>query len=324
MRDLLRLLSDPTRVRILAALEGEELAVNEIAEVLEISQSRVSNHLRLLRGADLLQARRDGAWTFYRTRIDEESAHASLWAAVRRGLRDDDELEADARRRRRVLEQRRKRSRTHFGRVNGTLGDLSLATGTLRDEIVAAAAPRDRVAVDAGCGDGGLTEVLADRFDRVVAFDHAPERLAAARERVGAPHVCFALGEVDAVPLADAACDVVFLSLVLHHVPRIPDAIEESWRILRPGGRLVVAELAPHDDEAMRRHGGDLRLGLDPEELLAELARVGFRRARAREARDRVLSGGAKLPIFLADGTKPARRRRTRKSNQSQKTRSRK
>ncbi len=321
MYDLLRLLADSTRVRILAALEDEELAVNELADVLEMSQSRISNHLRLLRGAALLRARRDGAWTFYRTALEENGDRDTLWSVVRHGLRGNAELEADVARRQRVLEKRRQRSRAHFARASETLDDLALATGTLREEIVAAAAPRECVVVDAGCGDGGLTEILADTFDRVFAFDHAPGRLAAARARTPHDTVTFAHGEIDAVPLADGTCDIVFLSLVLHHVPRIVDALREAWRVLRPGGRVVVADLAPHDEESMRRQRGDLRLGLDADRLLADLSAAGFDRPHARPARDRVLAGRAELCIFLADGTKPSlRRRQSKKSKPKPKT----
>jgi ArsR family transcriptional regulator len=320
VQNLLRLLSDPTRLRILAAVEDEELAVNEIAEVLKMSQSRISNHLRLLRGEDALRSRRDGAWTFYRNVLSEGDDTAALWAAVKEGVAGDAALRADRKRRDSVLEQRRRRSREHFAERDA---GAEFDAGFLREEMLAALAPRTTVAVDAGCGDGYLTEALAERFDRVLAFDHSPERLEAARRRVTEPHVRFENADVEHLPLAAASCDAVFLSLVLHHVPRIAAAVEEAARVLRPGGRIVVADLAPHDEEAMREQMGDLRLGLDPDEIAADLTRAGFGNVKVRPARDRlVASPRKKLELFIATGQKPVaakpkRRKRKPKANGS-------
>ena len=220
VQKLLRLLADPTRVRILAALAPEELAVNEIADVLRMRQPRISNHLRLLREAGALEGRREGSWTFYRNALVDRPEHGALWQAVEATVRSDPLLAADAERRRAVLERRRAKSRAHFGAE--PKGGAALALGCLREEILAALVPEAWTVVDAGCGDGYLTELLADRFARVIAVDHAPERLQAAKARLAGKEVDFRLGEVDALPVAAASADAVFLSLVLHHVPEIP------------------------------------------------------------------------------------------------------
>lgn len=311
MQRLLRLLSDPTRLRILAAVEPEELAVNEIADVLGMGQSRISNHLRLLRDAGALHGRRDGAWTFYRNALEERPETAALWLAVRQGLTRDSALRRDAKRRRAVLDRRRRRSREHFAAGNGRAGRFE--QGTLREEIVAALAPARLVAVDAGCGDGFLTEELAARFSRVLAFDHSPQRVAAARRRVAAQNVTFQRGEVDALPLGDRSTDAVFFSMVLHHVPEIGAALREAWRILRPGGRVVAADLAPHGDESMREKMGDLRLGLDREELAAALRGASFATVRILPVRDRLVVGRQPMDLFIATGERPAAARRRRK-----------
>ena len=310
MQRLLRLLSDPTRLRILAAVEPEELAVNEIADVLGMGQSRISNHLRLLRDGAALRGRREGAWTFYRNALSDKAETAALWQAVREGFARDPALKRDAKRRRGVLERRRRRSREHFAAGNGQAG---FEHGSLREEILAALAPASLVAVDAGCGDGFLTEELAGRFSRVLAFDHSPQRLAAARRRVPAPGVTFQRGEVDALPLADRSADVVFFSLVLHHVPEVAAALREAWRVLRPGGRVVVADLAPHDDESMRERMGDLRLGLDREELDQALRAASFASVRILPVRDRLVVGRQPMRLLIATGERPAAARRKRK-----------
>jgi len=246
MERFLRLLADPTRVRILAAVDPEELAVSEIADVLGMSQSRISNHLRLLRDAGALHGRREGHWTFYRNALTPSGAGSALWQVIRQGLAGDRRLRADKSRRDEVLRRRRLRSRTHFA-ARGHEADLEHLS--LREEMLGCLVPEERTVVDAGCGDGYLTELLADRFHAVFAFDHAPERLSSARGRVDASNVRFAQAEVDALPLPGAASDTVFFSLVLHHVPQIAPALREAARILRPEGRLVVADLAPHEEE---------------------------------------------------------------------------
>ena len=316
MKQVLKLLADPTRVRILAALEGEELAVNEIADVLGMSQSRVSNHLRVLRDGRALEARREGTWTFYRNTLPERADAAALWRAVRDGLERDSQVRADARRRRSVLERRREKSREHFAREgNG----VAFETGTLREEMLAVLAPREWSVVDAGCGDGFLTEVLADRFEAVASLDHSPERLAEARRRVPSPRVGFHHAEADALPLEAGSRAAVFLSLVLHHVPEIGAVLREARRVLRPGGRLVVADLAPHDEESVRERMGDLRLGLDPAELGRLLADAGFVGVEIHPVRDRVvLDRQRSLDLFLAVARRPAGARRKTQRPQSQ------
>jgi len=310
VQSLLRLLSDPTRLRILAAVEPEELAVNEIADVLGMGQSRISNHLRLLRDGAALRGRREGAWTFYRNALAEHPETAAVWQAVLQGLAKDPALKRDAKRRRGVLDRRRKRSREHFAAGNGRAG---FEHGSLREEILAALAPAELVAVDGGCGDGFLTEELAARFSRVLAFDHSPQRLVAARRRVPAPNVTFQRGEVDALPLADQSTDAVFFSMVLHHVPEVAAALREAWRVLRPGGRLVVADLTPHGDESMRERMGDLRLGIDREELRQALLAASFAAVRILPVRDRLVVGRKTMELFIATGERPAATRRKRK-----------
>ena len=317
MQKLLRLLSEPTRLRILAAVEGEELAVGEIADVLGMSQSRISNHLRLLKEAEALAGRREGAWTFYRNAIPDQSAHAELWSVIKQGILDDHEFRADLARRRVVIEKRRRRSREHFaaGR-NG--GDTVMERDSLREELLASLLPRNWTVVDAGCGDGYLTEALAARFDHVIAIDHAPERLAEARRRLNGIGVEVQEAEIDNMPFAAGSIDGVFCSLVLHHVPLIADAATEAFRVLRTGGFIAIADFAPHHEETMREELGDLRLGLDPGTIAQALRDAGFDRVAAAPARDRYRRGrGRPLDMFLATGYKPARTRKKTKKRRS-------
>jgi ArsR family transcriptional regulator len=180
----------------------------------------------------------------------------------------------------------------------------------MREEAVAALAPEGWTVVDAGCGDGHLTELLAERFARVIAIDHAPQRLEAARRRLAGRPIDFQLGEIDALPLPAGSADAVFLSLVLHHAPEIGGALREAARVLRPGGRIVVLDLAPHDDESLREKLGDLRLGLDPDRLVAELSAVGFANVRRLAVLDRLKAGPRRnLDLILVTGEHRGTRR---------------
>jgi len=332
VKRLLRLLGDPTRVRILAAVEPGELAVNEIADVLGMSQSRISNHLRLLRDAGALRGRREGSWTFYSNALPDSPETAALWRAVAAGMAHDAQLRSDAKRRRAVLDRRRRRSHEHFaaGAADDSgQAEVFLEAGTLREEILAALAPAELSVVDAGCGDGFLTELLGERFRDVLGVDHVPRRIAVARGRVPATHVRFEEAELDALPVEAASRDAVFFSMVLHHVPEVAASLREAFRVLRPGGRVVVADLAPHDDESMRERMGDLRLGLDPERLVAAMEAAGFRSVRLLPVRDRLRVGRDRhFELILATGVRPQERStpravsgRPRKPGQPGKTR---
>ncbi|MGQ0612496.1 MAG: ArsR/SmtB family transcription factor [Planctomycetaceae bacterium] len=302
------LVCDSTRARILAALEGHELAVSELARTLGLSQPRISNHLKLLRDAGALEARREGTWTFYRTSLEGEGERAALWQLLARATRQEPLFRSDAARRKGVLEARRRRSRVHFGSAAGARAAPGLESGLLHEELVGLLAPPGLTVVDAGCGEGHLAATLAPRFERVVAVDHSPARLRAARKRVPAGNVEFLRGELDALPLPDAEADALFLSLVLHHVPDPGSALSEAYRVLRPGGRLVVAELMPHSEEWTRREMGDLRLGLDPRTLEEALVRAGFSPPRTTPARDRLAVGRRPpLPIYLMGARRPSR-----------------
>ncbi len=302
------LVSDGTRARILAALEGHELAVGELARALALSQPRISNHLKLLRDAGAIEARREGTWTFYRASLEGDGERAALWQLLSRATRQEPLFRADAARRKGVLEARRRKSRAHFGSLSGKRSASGLESGLLHEELVSLLAPPGLTVVDAGCGEGHLAGTLAAHFDRVIAVDHSPARLRAARKRVPAGNVEFLRGELDALPLPDSGADALFLSLVLHHVPDPSSVLREAHRVLRPGGRLVIAELAPHGEEWTRRALGDLRLGLDPRTLEEALPRAGFLAPRVIPARDRLAVGRRPpLPIYLMGARRPPR-----------------
>jgi len=308
----LKLLSDPTRLRLCGLLARNELAVQELVAATGLQQSRISNHLALLKRAGLVQDRREGTWSFHRL-VEPATGgglsselHAAVllpWLASPEGQADQQALQA-------VLEQRRERSRQAHDRLAGDweVGQ-GLWRGSLPAELLAQALPAQLVVADLGCGTGFLTTRLVATGASVIAVDHSERMLDAARGKQLSGSVDFRKGELDALPIGDGQVDVAFANLVWHHLPDLQAAAAEVARVLRPGGGVVISDLLPHEADWMRTAMGDLRLGLKPEQVIAALAGHGFQALRAERALDRYRvqspSGKAQdFPVFLVRGNR--------------------
>ena len=316
LQSTLKLLSDPVRLRLCALLSRGELAVQELVAITGLQQSRVSNHLSLLKRAGLVRDRREGAWSFHSLVEPAVGAPLSpqMFAAAVQPYLESVEGAADANALAVVLEQRRRQSRLAHDQLADRWAELgqAFALGTLRAEVLASVWPAGgRHVADLGCGTGFLATWLAERGADVVAIDHSERMLARARSRPGAGTVTFRQGELDALPLADGEVDAAFTNLVWHHLPDHAAAAREVFRVLRPGGRCVVSDLQPHESEWMREAMGDLRLGLRPQQVVTALARAGFVDLVAEPTADRYRvtapdGGTAEFPMFLVRGDKPA------------------
>jgi ArsR family transcriptional regulator len=314
LQTTLKLLSDPTRLRLLGLLARDELAVQELVSITGLAQSRVSNHLSLLKRSGLVRDRREGSWSFH-SLVDPAASGPltpELFDAVLAPFLDSPAGRADAQALERIREQRRERSRKAHDALADRWVELGqeFRTGALRAEALGALAPRELTVADLGCGAGFLTAYLAGRFARVIAVDHAERMLAAARRRVAADNVEFRRGEVEHLPLADAEVDAAFANLVWHHVADMDGAARELRRVLRPGGRAVITDLLPHDAEWMREAMGDLRLGIRPDAVQAALARAGFDEVRGEDLHDAYQvespdGRSSELPMFLVRGRRP-------------------
>lgn len=311
----LKLLSDPTRLRLLALLAEAELSVQELCAITGLQQSRISNHLSLLKRSGLVRDRREGSWSFHS--LVEPGPDAALtpplFEAVLVPFLQGEAGQRDKRALAAVLEQRRQRSRSAHDALAERWVEVGqeFAHGCLRSELLAQALPAEFTVADLGCGTGFLTAALRQRAARVIAVDHSERMLDLAQKRQGGGAVEFRRGELDALPLADGECDAVFANLVWHHLPDFAAAAAESLRVLKPGGVCIVSDLLPHDAEWMREAMGDLRLGLKPEQVQAALLRAGFRELHWQQAVDRYRvaapAGGAiDLPLFLVRGRRPA------------------
>lgn len=272
----LRLLSEPTRLRLLLLLDRAELTVAELQEILSMKQSRISTHLALLKNAGLVQVRRAGKNSLYS--FDPRAA------GLRDVLRDGSDELADARRDRQALElalrNRSDKARAYFDQLAGKFG-RSYCPGRSWKALAEALLllmPRQIVA-DLGAGEGTFSQLLARRAERVIAVDSS-EKMVAYGARVAAENGCanleYRLGDLESPPVADGAVDLAFFSQALHHAQQPARAVSEAFRITRPGGRIVILDLHKHTFEQARELYADVWLGFAPAELYGFLDDAGF------------------------------------------------
>lgn len=318
LQKILKTLADPTRVRILALLEREELAVQELMEVLGMAQSRVSRHLGILREGGLLRDRREGTYVFYRFAAPTAGAWRDAWALAQRELAGDALAARDAAALVRVLEARAKRARSFFDAVGPEWDALRKVfdDDALRARAIAHLVPADWTVADIGTGTGILATELARLGLRVIAVDHSPRMLEAARAKLGeeglaegeakskAGRVELRAGEANALPLADAEVDAALAHMVLHYLPGPAEALREMARVVRPGGAVVVVDFVRHEAEWMRDELGVLWLGFPPEEVEGWFRDVGLETVRVETLSAR--SPARELPAtFIASARKP-------------------
>jgi ubiquinone/menaquinone biosynthesis C-methylase UbiE len=284
LQKVFKTLSDPTRVRILQLLESEELAVQELMQVLGMAQSRVSRHLAILREAGLLRDRRDGTYVIYRFALPEEGPWRDAWALISRHRAGDATAERDAAALRRVIEARSERSQSFFDAVGPEWDALRKVfdDDLLRARAVCRLAEPGRRVVDVGTGTGVLAVELARLGLRVVAIDSSARMLDAARAKLDAAGLSVELRQGDAhdLPLADDEVDAAFAHMVLHSLHAPAEAVREMARVVRPGGVVVVADFVSHQQEWMRQELGVVWLGFPIEQVEAWLAEAGLTGSR--------------------------------------------
>lgn len=304
LQKIFKTLADSTRVRILALLDREELAVQELMDVLGMAQSRVSRHLGILREAGLLRDRREGTYVFYRFVAPADGAWRDAWDLAQRELANDPQAERDAAALVRVVEARASRIKSFFESVGPEWDALRRVFNddALRARAIARLVPADLTVCDVGTGTGILAKELAQLGMRVIAVDHAPRRLDAARAtflKDGIDDVELRAGEAQALPLADAEVHAAFAHMVLHYVAQPSEAVREMARVVKPGGRVVVVDFVQHEAEWMREELGVLWLGFSTEEVVRWLEAAGLSEVRVEHY------ASADLPAtFVASGRK--------------------
>ena len=301
-------LADPTRVRLLRVLEAHELTVAELQAVLQLPQSTVSRHLKVLTEGGWIGYRSDGASNRYRFRNEELPLRTSrVWGVVREDALDGASAQADDARVRAVLAERRSHARSFFATQAGHWDRLREELFGRRSELLALLGllePHWAVG-DLGCGAGHFAAAVAPFVRRVVAVDESEEMLAAARERLaGFEHVEVRHGELELLPLSEAELDMAAMGLVLPFLPEPGRAIAEAARALVPGGRMVIVDLQRHDRVEFEETMGHMWLGFTPSQLQDWLVAAGLARPRVVP-----LSGDPKAKgpgILVASAVKPA------------------
>jgi ArsR family transcriptional regulator len=273
----LRVLADPNRLRILLLLGAEELSVAELQETLAMGQSTISTHLSQLKQAGLVEDRRTGKSSLYRLK-NSDSLLAGLLIQARQEI---PEAAADQISMRRVVKKRQDKMRAFFDSVAGRLGKDYVPGKSwkgMAEALLRLMPPM--VIADLGAGEGAFALLLAERATKVIAVDSSARMIEVGREqarRHGVKNVEYRLGDIEEVPIDDSSVDLVFFSQSLHHALHPERAVHEAWRILSPGGRIVVLDLLKHRFEEAREIYADEWLGFSESELEAMLEAANFR-----------------------------------------------
>jgi len=278
----LRALADPTRLRIIALLERDELSVNELQEITRMGQSRISTHLGLLQEARLLQSRREGKRTFYKWREDADAVAREFIQLAVRGAKETGEHAADQLNLKRILARRNEQAQVYFNHIAGRFdrcygpGRSWQAFGHLLLRILP-----PLVVVDLGSGEGLLSELLARRCKKVIAVDNSEKIVAfgAAKARKnGLKNLEFRLGDLENPPVEPQSVDLVILSQALHHATIPANAIHSAFKMLRSGGQILLLDLLQHKFQKARELYGDRWPGFAESDLHRWLEAAGFKK----------------------------------------------
>ncbi len=303
--DRLTALADFTRSRLLRALDEHELTVGELCTVLQLPQSTVSRHLKVLGGDGWLTSRAEGTSRFYRRSSQLDDTARSLWEIVRQDVDRQPIVREDASRIDTVLRGRRDASREFFSTAAARWDALrrELYGDALEQSALLGLLDSAWVIGDLGCGTGSLAAVVAPHVARVLAVDGSDRMLEAARRRLQ-PHANVEVhaGELEALPIPSETLDVGFLTLVLHNVAEPVRALREVSRSLKERGRIVVVDMLPHSREEYRLEMGHVWQGFSPDELAGWLREAGFAQLRVIPL---AVTEGARGPaLFMATGVK--------------------
>ena len=275
-------LADETRLRLLNVLYRHELNVNELVLILEMGQSRISRHLKILSAAGLLVWRREGLWVFYT--VAQDGPARAYADAIMPFVENAPALKADLGMAASMIEERVHKTRQFFNTIaedwdklsREVLGSFDLAAAVSRHMPDA---PVCAVAADLGCGTGNVLHAMLGKAGTVIGVDGSPRMLELARRRFAAEgdRVSLRIGDLSHLPLRDGEADFASLNMVLHHVPSPVEILREIRRILTPHGLLLLTDFNSHSDEGMRGEYGDHWLGFDRDTLHGYLSRAGFK-----------------------------------------------
>lgn len=280
--DIFKALSDSTRIRILALLLKEELSVAELQDILVMGQSRISSQLALLRQAGIVRDRREGKKAYYSLKPDLGEKKEALLRCAIDSVAQVPELTIDQESLERILLKRRRHAEQYFNLIAGKLskgycpGRSWEAIGHLALRLV----PRITIA-DLGAGEGMVSQLLASRAEQIWCIDNSSRMVEVGTElaqKNGLVNLSYKLGDIESVPLPDRSVDLAILSQALHHAQHPQKAVSEAFRILKPGGSLLVLDLKEHDFEKAHELYADVWLGFKEATLHSFLRKAGFQK----------------------------------------------
>jgi ubiquinone/menaquinone biosynthesis C-methylase UbiE/DNA-binding transcriptional ArsR family regulator len=278
----LRALSDPTRLRIVALLERDELSVAELQEITRLGQSRISTHLGLLQDSELVQSRREGKRAFYKLNESAGATEREFIELAIRGAKELAENAGDQINLKRVLARRREQAQVYFNQIAGRFdrvygpGRSWQAFGHLLLRVLPPV-----VVADLGAGEGLLSELLARRAKKVIAVDNSEKIVEfgkAKAKKNGLKNLEFRQGDLQNPPIEPDSVDLVILSQALHHAEVPAEAIAAAHKILKSGGQIMILDLLKHNVENAREVYGDRWFGFAESDLHHWLENAGFKK----------------------------------------------
>ena len=269
--------ADVMRLQILQLLQQDSFGVLEIADIFDVSQSRMSHHLKILASAGLLTTRKEGNSIFYRRAVMGSRTMDIVRTSILKAVDHLEENPHFTKAVARIYQERAAQSQSFFEKNADKLTDVQdLIAGyehyadSVRDVMQDLVLPSKASAMEVGPGQGGFLKPLCEQFDSVIALDNSPAMLEVAKEHCDTSllkKIDFVLGDPDMALSQNIKVDLLALNMVMHHIPSPSDVIQSAAKLLNEHGYLLITDLCPHNQTWVKESCGDLWLGLDPEDL---------------------------------------------------------